>query len=386
MRSWKTARTTHSSSDLIADKGLWTDHPATNFVTVTFDPEAGPSHPRAAGSAGCPGVSRRADRLRPVPRPPVQPWKQADFRGLAAFFGGVHSNLRGIRDGENDYKPPDRKTKEPVKVEPRVPFCPELRARQREIRANSSPPGSSTRGTQISPARRSTASGPCFSAGRWPSRSTTCTAAGELHPALGLLADDFAAHGYDLHRLIRTIAATEVFRLDSAVAETPSEAQEEAWAVFPMTRLRPEQVAGALFQCASLTTLGPQSHWFIRTDHLYRPQRFRPPLRRHRRRRVRRARRHDPPAALADERRDRSRQDQETTSSPPRAGSPISLPTTARPSKPPTWPSSPAGPRPEEESHFMARLAGARTEQERKDRLTDLFWALINTTEFSWNH
>ena len=31
-----------------------------------------------------------------------------------------------------------------------------------------------------------------------------------------------------------------------------------------MTRLRPEQVAGALFQCSSLTTLGPQSHWFIR--------------------------------------------------------------------------------------------------------------------------
>ena len=89
-------------------------------------------------------------------------------------------------------------------------------------------------------------------------------AAGELHPALGLLADDFAAHGYDLHRLIRVIAATEVFRLDSAVAEARHRGQEEAWAVFPMTRLRPEQVAGALFQAASLTTLGPQSHWFIR--------------------------------------------------------------------------------------------------------------------------
>jgi hypothetical protein len=28
-------------NDLITEKGLWTDHPATNFVTVTFDPEAG---------------------------------------------------------------------------------------------------------------------------------------------------------------------------------------------------------------------------------------------------------------------------------------------------------------------------------------------------------
>ena len=31
-----------------------------------------------------------------------------------------------------------------------------------------------------------------------------------------------------------------------------------------MTRLRPEQVAGAVFQAASLSTLGPQSHWFVR--------------------------------------------------------------------------------------------------------------------------
>src|SRR5581483_9959788 len=41
-------------------------------------------------------------------------------------------------------------------------------------------------------------------------------AATEVHPALIALADDFAAHGYNLHRLIRDIAATEAFRLDSA--------------------------------------------------------------------------------------------------------------------------------------------------------------------------
>ena len=42
-------------------------------------------------------------------------------------------------------------------------------------------------------------------------------------------------------------------------------------------------------------------------------------------------------------------------------------------------------PSPEEESHFMARLAGT-TKDMRKERLTDLFWTFINTTEFSWNH
>ena len=50
---------------------------------------------------------------------PFQPWKQADFRGLAAFFGkSFTSNLRGVRDGEAMYHPLDRKTKQAVTVEP----------------------------------------------------------------------------------------------------------------------------------------------------------------------------------------------------------------------------------------------------------------------------
>ena len=39
----------------------------------------------------------------------------------------------------------------------------------------------------------------------------------------------------------------------------------------------------------------------------------------------------------------------------------------------------------EEASHFISRLAGTK-QDDRKNRVSDLFWALINTTEFSWNH
>ena len=89
---------------------------------------------------------------------------------------------------------------------------------------------------------------------------------GELPPALELLAGDFSSHGYDLHRLIRIITATEVFRLDSTeVSPAGSDSQrEETWAAFPLTRLRPDQVAGAVLQSASLPTLGPQSPWYVR--------------------------------------------------------------------------------------------------------------------------
>ncbi len=87
--------------------------------------------------------------------------------------------------------------------------------------------------------------------------------------ALEVLADDFVAHGYDLRRLLSVIASTEAFRLDSRVADDApdddiSAAQEAAWAVFPLTRLRPEQVVGGVLQSASLATIDYQSHILVR--------------------------------------------------------------------------------------------------------------------------
>ena len=39
----------------------------------------------------------------------------------------------------------------------------------------------------------------------------------------------------------------------------------------------------------------------------------------------------------------------------------------------------------EESTHFGYRIAKAKG-QTRKERLADLYWTLLNTTEFSWNH
>ncbi len=370
-------------TELISDRGLWTDHPATNFVTVTFDPDAGrPTPDRLAARVARAFLGARIDCAQCHDHP-FQPWKQSDFRGLAAFFGGAHSNLRGIHDTENDYMPPDRKTKEPVKVEPRVPFCPELLPEKGNPREQLAAWVVDRRNPNFSRATVNRVW--ALLLGRPLAEPVDdLRAAGELHPALGHLADDFAEHGYNLHRLIRTIAATRVFRLDSAVAETPSDAQEEAWAVFPMTRLRPEQVAGALFQCSSLTTLGPQSHWFIRMVTYTGRNDF-----------VRRygdtgedefdTRGGTIPQRLVlmngDIVRDKIKSDPFTAPGRIAALAPDDRKAveiaylavlTRRPS-------------PEEESYFMTRLAAAAKEQG-KDRLTDLFWALINTTEFSWNH
>ena len=218
--------------DLIADQGLWTDHPATNFVSVTFSEETQrPDPERLAARVSRAFLGVRLDCAQCHDHP-FQPWKQADFRGLAAYFGGVYSSLRGIRDRESKYKPLDRKTKEPTKVEPRVPFQPELvpaAGNPREQLAG----WIVNPATPTSPGPRSTECGPCSSAGPWSSRWTTCPLR-RGPPGPRSARRGFPAHGYDLHRLIRVIAAIELFRLDSADDATtgPAGPRDENWAAF----------------------------------------------------------------------------------------------------------------------------------------------------------
>src|SRR5262249_36549261 len=69
---------------------------------------------------------------------------------------------------------------------------------------------------------------------------------------------------FDLRRLIRIISATEAFQLDSAVDADGMENHETCWAAFPLTRLRPDQVAGAVIQASSLETIDRTSSLFTR--------------------------------------------------------------------------------------------------------------------------
>ncbi len=208
--------------------------------------------------------------------------------------------------------------------------------------------------------------------------------AGALHPALDLLAADFAAHDFNLHRLIRIIVASEPFRLGSATDAANPDALDEAWAVFPMTRLRPEQVAGALFQAASVTTLGPESHWFVRLATY--------------------TGRNDFVKRYGDSGEDEF--DARSGTIPQRlllmngkiakektggglftaAGQIAGLAPDDRTAVETAFLAVlTRRPTPDELAHFTARIDKAKGDA-RKERLTDLFWALLNTTEFSWSH
>ena len=51
---------------------------------------------------------------------------------------------------------------------------------------------------------------------------------------------------------------------EDSPAEAARACQRMPWAVFPLTRLRPEQVVGGLLQSSSLATLDYQSHIVVR--------------------------------------------------------------------------------------------------------------------------
>ena len=368
--------------DLIADEGIWTDHPAVNFLAVTIDEKTErPTPDRLAARVSRAFLGVRLDCAQ-CHNHPFQPWKQADFRGLAAFFGGTRADFRGIRDLENEYRPLDRKGKECELIEPCVPFHAELVPATGGPRERLAGWITDPRNPKLGRATVNRVWALLF--GRpLVEPVDDLAAAAEIHPALIALADDFLSRGYDLHRLIRVIAATEAFRLDSA-SDDAGETHEATWAVFPMTRLRPEQVAGALFQAASLTTLGPQSHWFARLVAYTGRNDF-----------VRRygdtgedefdAHGGTIPQRLLLMNGDVVREQikdgffsassriASLASSDAKAVETAYLTVLTR------------RPTLEESAHFAARLASTSGD-ERKQRLSDLYWTLVNSTEFSWNH
>ncbi|MBV9125585.1 MAG: hypothetical protein JO112_19725, partial [Planctomycetes bacterium] len=161
-------------------------------------------------------------------------------------------------------------------------------------------------------------------------------------------------------------------------------AHEKTWAAFPMTRLRPEQVAGAILQAASVTTVDRRSSLFRRAAFYGSENDF-----------VRRygdtgEDEFDSQAETIPQRlllmngamtKDRTKEDFFNADTriawqAPDDHAAVEIAYLAVLSRPPT---------PEEASHFEARLNGARG-HERTDHMEDLYWTLINSSEFSWNH
>lgn len=375
--------------ELIHTDGLWTDRPAVNFVTVTYDPEKKYVDPeRVAGRVARAFLGARIDCAQCHDHPFAQ-WKQADFQGLAAFFGHLTSGLTGVYEEPGVYEPTDRKSGKPKAYAPRVPFLPELlpaegngSRRERLARWVTDPKNPNLPRATVNRVWALMFGRPLVEP------VDDLSSADELPEALTILADDFVSHGYDLRRLVRAIASTEIFHLESTMpAETTAaaaDAAEKAWAVFPLTRLRPEQVVGGLLQTGSLTTIDTDSPIFIRLSKAIGESQF-----------VQRY--GDSGEDEFDGRGGTIPQrllmmngelvSDKVKGGPFSASSRIGYfaPTDRAAVETVYLTVLTRKPTPDEARHFEAKLSGTRGKA-REARLSDLVWTLINSTEFSWNH
>lgn len=392
---------------MIADTGLWTGRPQTNYVTATVN-DGDVDENKLTGRTVRAFLGQRIDCAQCHDHP-FEHWKQSEFEGLAAYFGQVRPGIAGLEDkvvadGEPvEYKVKDRMTLEERTVAPAVPFHTEWLPAEGSRRSQLAAWVTHKDNVRFERAIANRVWGLMF--GRsylepvddLPDPPVD----GKVDP-LAILGKDFRENGYDIRRLIQVIAASEVFRLasddpadDEGVdSDEPADSSSGvdgrrqqrivAWAQFPLLRLRPEQVIRSVLQCSIVQTVDQHGSWLFRLIRFVQERDFVKAY-------------GDPGDEELTERGGTIPQRlllmNGTVSSESLranglnsagrisgfAGDDASavevaylVCLTRRPSD-------------EEREHFVATLKD-KTGDERTSGIEDLFWALYNSTEFSWNH
>ncbi len=372
---------------MIAGRGLWTQHPEANFVTSAIKPDgAAPEEATLAGRVSRALLGARLDCAECHDHPFDERWTQRDFQGLAAFFGGAGVGYRGVQELRGEYRYDDHASGGVETIAPQVPFARELLPEQGGPRERLA--GWVTHPDNGAFARATVNRVWTLMLGRPLVDPVDDIPLTGPHPeALTLLAEHFAKSGFDLHALIRAIAASEAFARESrrAPAADAAFAGRDSWDTFPITRLRPEQVVGALLQAASIETVDRDSHVLLRLARYFEEAEF-----------VRRYGDAGEDELLEDggtipQRllllngalvHDRIEQDLVANASTriaalaPDDARAIELAFLAVLSRRPSA---------REHEHFRARVGGTRGDA-RARAVADLYWALLNTTEFAWNH
>lgn len=373
--------------EIIATNGLWTDRPATNFVSVTARGEMNnlPDPVRLAGRVTRAFLGLRIDCAQCHDHP-FAAWKQTDFEGFSAYFGQTQIGLGGVNDGPannpEEYRVEDKETHEMLVVPPGVPYAPEAL------------PAGGSRRQQLA-AWVTSPQNPYFSRAIVNRVWALLTGRPLIAPVdnvetdgpppavLQLLADDFTAHGHDLRRLIRLIAASDAFARDSRAPHELTDAHDRAHAAFPVTRLRPEQVSGSVMQSAALTTNDAQAHIFLRLIRFTQQNQF---LERY-------SDRVDDefdnaggtiPQRLLLMNGDVVRERIKPTALNASLRVSQLAPTDATAIEAAFLMTLTRRPTPAEAVHFTNLVT--KTDASRSERFEDVWWSLINATEFSWNH
>lgn len=386
--------------EMIASHGVWTESLATNFLTSTcdFNTYEGPNKILLAGRVAQAFLGANLECAECHDHP-FDRWTQRDFHGVAAFFDKTTRTFAGIIESPegSSYQPAgvpvDPKTGEPIVASPMVFQRPDLlpsagAPRERLAAWVTARENRDFARTIVNRLWTVMFTKPLVG-------SFATLPRDEPDPAaLDLLVDDFLANGRDLSRTLAIIARTKTFQLDSRTGETSREAPPqsvadgigatETWGHYPMSRLRPEQQVASIYQAASVLTVDGRRHFIDRTLTAMFSLRFR-----ERFGDLGEKEFMDPSASVAQKLLMMNGEvvTWKTQLDPVNASGRIAL--AARDDAAAVEAAYLAvltrRPTAEESRHFEGRLAGA-TGLKRVEAMEDLFWALLNSMEFSWNH
>ena len=373
---------------LITAHGVWTTSPAVNFISVTNVQRKGPDEKKLAAKVSRAFLGVRIDCVECHDGKLDSPWKQSDFHQLAAYFGQTKFELNGlVEKPKQQYKTRYLGEVEEVAIPAKVPWKPELQPesgapRERLAAWVTSKENKAFARSMVNRMWALLFNRPLISP------VDDIPLEGPFPAGMEVLAADFIAHDYDIQRLIRVIVASRPFQVASqggsehAVTATA----EKYWAAFPVTRLRAEQMAGSVIQAASIGTLDSDAHVLFRIKRFFDVTNF-----------VQR---------YGDTGEDNFEDEGGTipqrlllmngnmvadnikTNPLVNAGTRISM----------LAPDSRAAvesaylaiftrqPTAPEADHFEVMLADARSQKARNNAMADIYWTLMNATEFSWNH
>jgi hypothetical protein len=356
--------------EIVASEGVTVDGPA-NFIAAA---DGDPAKLAARTSRAFFGIRLDCAQCHDHP---FTDWKQKDFEGIAAFYARVERKGPLVFEKANgDYELEDRKSGTPRKVEPAVPFAPDAVEMQVKRRV--------ALGRWITDPKN-----PFFARAIANRLWAWLMGHGLIEPVdsidevkprypeiLSLLENELRADRFDLEALVRAIVSTRAYALSSR----GDPALTDAFAVYPLKPLHGDQIANAIWQATSFETEDDHRALLMRLARIDQTNKF---MARHGA---------DPDAEVPEDEtllqrlllvngdllRERIKHDSPVSAtnrliflapSDEKLVEVAFLMVLAR------------RPGDAELAHFKERL-----HENRKLAAEDLFWALLNSSEFAWNH
>ncbi len=258
---------------LLVGRGIWTSDPSVNFLSVTVNPDEEddpkPDPIRLAGRTARAMLGMRIDCLQCHndklgnvelgPPGKLRDGEQADFHRLAAFFSEADVSLLGVVDRPGmPYRYKFLHKEQEEVVHPMVPYGQEWLRPAATRRQQLADWVTDPRNRPFARAIVNRAWALLFGK-PLVEPIDDIPLYGPFPPGMETLTDDFIEHGYNVRRLLTIIAASEAFQRDSRASFEITPEHFDAWAAFPLVRLRPDQVVGAITQSCSLTTLNQRT-------------------------------------------------------------------------------------------------------------------------------